>query len=169
MFVPGHKQEMIDKAVGLKADVLIFDLEDGVPPTEVDRARRAVGTALGRSPAGPTRFVRTHGPRHAGMDADLQAVDKVYPDIRDRAGLARETRKARQLGFTGKALIHPAQIGTVHRVFSPTQEEVEYARRVVAAFEAAPDEGAIAVDGRLVDLPVVERARRILQWREEES
>ena len=279
MFVPGHKQKMIDKAVGLKADVLIFDLEDGVPPTEVDRARKAVGTALGRSPAGPTRFVRTHGPRHAGMDADLQAVvrpglqglmvpkieqpddvlkvdrllekreaqaglapgsvpllatiesargvvqapaiaascprliglmfgaedfaldlglfspgvtedemlyarsalvvaaasarleavDKVYPDIRDRAGLARETRKARQLGFTGKALIHPAQIGTVHRVFSPTQEEVEYARRVVAAFEAAPDEGAIAVDERLVDLPVVERARRILQWREEES
>ncbi len=64
LFVPGHKQKMIDKAVGLKADVLIFDLEDGVPPTEVDRARKAVGTALGRSPAGPTRFVRTHGPKH---------------------------------------------------------------------------------------------------------
>ena len=82
-----------------------------------------------------------------------------------RQGLEKDTRIARDLGFTGKALIHPAQIEVVEKVFRPTDAEVEYARRVVDAFETAEAEGAgaVAVDGQMVDLPVVERARRVLQ------
>ena len=101
----------------------------------------------------------------AAASEGLQAIDRVYVDIRNPAGLEQDTRFARDLGFTGKALIHPAQIEVVEQVFRPTDAEVEYARRVVAAFEAAEAEGAgaVAVDGQMVDLPVVERARRALQ------
>ena len=99
----------------------------------------------------------------AAASARLEAVDKVYVDFRDPDGLAKETEAARELGFSGKTLIHPAQIETVHRVFRPTQDEVESARRVVEAFEAAPGEGTMAVGGRMVDLPVVKRAQWILR------
>lgn len=101
----------------------------------------------------------------AAASERLQVIDRVYLDIRNLAGLEEDTRLARDLGFTGKALIHPAQIEVVERVFHPTDAEVAHAQRVVAAFEAAEaaGAGAVAVDGQMVDLPVVERARRVLQ------
>ena len=276
MFVPGHQQRMIDKAYGLKLDVAMFDLEDGVPPGEKNTARAMMAETLARPSSGMLRFVRIHPAGTKEMEADLpavirpgldgltltkvncpedvlrvsavldereeqaglqrgsvrllatiesargliqaaaiaassprlvalmfgaedfamnlgmfnvrqgeagdflyarsalvvaaaseglQAIDRVYLDIRSPTGLERDTRLARDLGFTGKALIHPAQIEVVERVFRPTDAEVEYARRVVEAFEAAEaaGAGAVAVDGQMVDLPVVERARRVLQ------
>ena len=101
----------------------------------------------------------------AAASENLQVIDRVYLDIRNPVGLEQDTRFARDLGFTGKALIHPAQIEVVEKVFRPTDAEVEYARRVVDAFERAEAEGAgaVAVDGQMVDLPVVERARRVMQ------
>jgi citrate lyase subunit beta / citryl-CoA lyase len=270
MFVPGHQQKMINKALGLKLDVAIFDLEDGVPPAEKDTARNLVTGALVRPPGVPLRFVRIHAVGSAEMEQDiqavirpgldglvlpkvetpedvrrideilnarepksgrirllatiesargliqapaiaaasprlvglmfgaedfaldlgifgdpsellyprsavvvaaaserLQAIDRIYTDFRNPDGLIQDTRQARELGFTGKALIHPAQIEPVHKVFRPTAEEVEYARRVVEAFEKT--EGAIAVDGKMVDLPIVERARRVLQLMGEQT
>ncbi len=90
--------------------------------------------------------------------------DVVHVDTRDDDGLEAEARLARSLGFRGKACIHPAQVAIVNRVFSPTEEERERARRVVEAYERglADGRGAVALDGEMIDLPVVERARRIL-------
>jgi citrate lyase beta subunit len=90
--------------------------------------------------------------------------DLVHVDTRDDEGLEAEARLARSLGFRGKACIHPAQVAIVNRVFSPTGEERESARRVVEAYERglADGRGAVALDGEMIDLPVVERARRIL-------
>ena len=107
----------------------------------------------------------------AAASEGLQAIDRVYVDFRNPAGLEQDTRFARDLGFTGKALIHPAQIEVVEKVFRPTDAEIEYARRVVAAFERAEAEGAgaVAVDGQMVDLPVVERARRVMQLVSEDA
>jgi len=90
--------------------------------------------------------------------------DIVHLDVRDDAGLEEECRLARSLGFRGKACIHPAQLDVVHRVFAPTDEELDWARRVVEAYERETGEGrgVFALNGAMVDLPVVERARRIL-------
>jgi citrate lyase beta subunit len=90
--------------------------------------------------------------------------DLVHVDTRDDEGLEAEARLARSLGFRGKACIHPAQVAIVNRVFSPTGEERERARRVVEAYEhgLADGRGAVALDGEMIDLPIVERARRIL-------
>ncbi|MEK7210027.1 MAG: CoA ester lyase [Candidatus Binatota bacterium] len=76
MFVPGHRQRMIDKALGLNTDAIMLDIEDGVAPSEKDTARKLIGAALGRErlPGSPTRFVRINAIGHARMDADLEAV-----------------------------------------------------------------------------------------------
>ena len=90
--------------------------------------------------------------------------DLVHVDTRDDEGLEAEARLARSLGLRGKACIHPGQVDIVNRVFSPTGEEIDRARRVVDAYERglADGRGAVALDGEMIDLPVVERARRVL-------
>ncbi len=100
----------------------------------------------------------------AAASAHIGAIDGVWPDIRDPEGLLKDARQARRLGFTGKSLIHPDQIQVVNDVFRPDEGEVKYARQVVEAFEEAErkGEGAIALGGQLIDLPIVARARRTL-------
>jgi citrate lyase beta subunit len=90
--------------------------------------------------------------------------DVVHLDVRDDPGLEAEARLARSLGFRGKLCIHPAQVPVVNRVFAPTTAELDWARRVIDAYEEGRREGrgAVALDGSMVDLPVVERARRVL-------
>jgi citrate lyase subunit beta/citryl-CoA lyase len=97
----------------------------------------------------------------AGLPAPL---DGPCLQTRDAAVLELELRRAKRLGFGGKACIHPAQVEATTRAFSPSAEEVEWARRVLAGFEQGieRDEGVTVVDGQMVDLPVVTRARRIL-------
>jgi len=76
MFVPGHRQKMIDKALGRKTDAIMLDIEDGVAPNEKDTARKNIADSLGRekSPGAPARFVRINAIGHPRMDADLEAV-----------------------------------------------------------------------------------------------
>ncbi len=97
----------------------------------------------------------------AAAAAGRQAVDTVWTDVRDLEGLARECRQMRDLGYTGKLAIHPAQIRPIHDAFSPSDEELAQAHRVVEAFEAAGS-GVASLDGKMLDAPVVERARRLV-------
>ena len=281
MFVPGHRQRMIDKALGLNADAIMLDIEDGVAPGEKDTARKLIGEALGRekAPNSPARFVRVNAVGHERMDADLetvlrpgldglvlpkvetaeevlkveailkgrepelkmerenvrlliaiespkgllnapaiaacsprviglmfgaedfgkelglptsregeaqdmiyarsslvvaaasahvQAVDGVWVDLKDPEGLLGFAHQSRRLGFSGMSLIHPSQIDPIHSVFSPTPEEVDYAQRVVKAYEeaVAVGDGSISFGGQLIDRPIVERARRTLDMAE---
>ena len=276
MFVPGHRQKMIDKALASTADLLFLDIEDGVVPAEKDAARQLIAESLRtvaqHPPAGrhPLRFVRINAIGHERMQADLEmvvgpglegfclpkveqpdqieyvdslleksdpaggvqyiasiesalglinapriaaaskrmaalmfgaedfgqdlglptlrvgeasellyarsaivmagasahigAIDGVWPDIRDPEGLRKDALQARRLGFTGKSLIHPGQIDIVNDTFRPDEGEVDYARRVIEAFEEgnARGDGAVALGGQLIDAPIVERARRTL-------
>src|SRR6266852_2319680 len=283
MFVPAHRERMVQRALGLgefgrsALDVAILDLEDGVPPTAKDEARRAVADVLARPPrGGPLRFVRIQRALSDAGDADLDAVvrsgldgivapkvrraeeivwladelearerragvapgnlrivasiesaaalvdapriaaaserviglmfgsedfaldlglptkregeaaellyarsatvvaaasagklaiDGIWPDIDDGAGLRADSLRARRLGFAGKTLIHPGQIAVVNEIFSPSAAEVDEARRVVRAFDEAlgRGDGAVALDGQMLDAPVVDRARRVLR------
>ncbi len=102
---------------------------------------------------------------HCAAAAGLAALDTPYADFRDQEGLARETEWAKALGFRGKYVIHPGQIDPVNRIFRPTEEEVAQAQRIVTALEEAlaRGEGAVQVDGRMVDEPVAARARRLIE------
>jgi citrate lyase subunit beta/citryl-CoA lyase len=90
--------------------------------------------------------------------------DIVHLEIEDDPGLEAASAFARSLGFRGKACIHPRQVPIVNRVFVPSEREVAWARRVVDAFEQS-GEGVLRVNGEMIDLPVVDRARRILEER----
>ncbi len=98
----------------------------------------------------------------------IQAIDTVFTDVNDTEGLYKATLRAIVLGFQGKSVIHPSQIEHVHRAFSPSQEEIERALRIVKAYKDAKKKGlgVVSVDGRMVDLPVVRRSEKILKWAE---
>jgi citrate lyase beta subunit len=91
-------------------------------------------------------------------------IDRVWTDVRDGDGLEADALFARSLGFRGKACVHPDQVEIVNRVFTPSDEELTRARRVVEAYEHAlgEGEGVTALEGEMIDLPVVERARQVL-------
>jgi citrate lyase subunit beta/citryl-CoA lyase len=275
LFVPGNRLSMLQKVTTLAADAFILDLEEGVPMSEKDAARRMVREAIGRHgaldrgalcvrvnalgtgltkddldavvapglegvwypkaetmdevqavdgllshaealmglPAGHLDMIvsiesarglqnapqiavasprlvalafggedfaadlgiqRTragleldHGRAHvalAARAARLEALDSVCIHLEDDEQLSAECQAAKQMGYTGKAAIHPRQLETIARLFSPSQADLEHARRVVAAFEAAQASGSatIAVDGRTMDFAALERYRRLL-------
>ena len=107
-----------------------------------------------------TRKMMVIAARAAGVDA----IDTVYPRVSDDDGLRREASLSKQLGYDGKSVIHPNQIPIIHEVFTPTEAEIDKALRIVAAAKEAAERGlgAVSVDGRMVDVPVVKRAEYIL-------
>ena len=288
MFVPGNRQRMLEKSLGVAVDAIMMDIEDGVAPAEKDAARQQIAASLdqvaARVKAGekvrtPARYVRinavghersrddlaavvrpgleglvipktetpeqiksveqvldrreaevglekgsvrmlaalespkglfnayaiaTASPRMIGLlfgaedfsrelslplrregeardliyarsslvtaaaCAHVQSVDGVWPDLQDIEGLRTFALQSRRLGFSGMSLIHPGQIEIVNGAFTPTADEIDYARRVLTAFDEARarGEGAVAFGGQLLDLPIVDRARQTLDLAE---
>jgi citrate lyase subunit beta/citryl-CoA lyase len=101
----------------------------------------------------------------AARAADVLALDTPYFRFRDPEGLQRNALVSKNMGFKGKFAIHPAQIAVINTMFSPTPAEIEQARQVVAAFEAAEraGRGSTSLDGKVIDVPVVKRARALLE------
>lgn len=101
---------------------------------------------------------------NAAAAAGVDSVDGVFPDLDDPDGMLADIQRSRDLGFTGKSTFNPRQLEDINRLFNPQPDELEYAHRVVAAFEEAQarGDGSVAVGGQLVDLPIVMRAQRLL-------
>jgi citrate lyase subunit beta/citryl-CoA lyase len=133
-------------ALMLGGEDFAFDM--GVPRTkrgrELDHARFVIATCA--------------------RAARLAALDTPWADIQDIDGLVADAERARSIGFSGKYVIHPNHIDPVHQVFSPTEAEVASARRTLDAWAEAEMTGlgAVQLDGRMIDRPIVERARAIL-------
>lgn len=100
--------------------------------------------------------------RAAGLEAP---IDTVWTDLRDPEGFARSAAHGSALGFQGKLCIHPDQVGVVNATYAPDAQALDWARRVVTAFEAAERDGlaSIQLDGRFIDYPIVHAARRVLE------
>lgn len=260
LYIPGSKERALEKARGLPADAVIFDLEDAVAPAEKPAARDTLRAALAQGYGKRVRLVRINGldtdwgaedaravaamacdgvllpkvespaqldalaqlcdkplwammetplgmlnaaaiaahPRLAGMvmgtndlAKDLGArfradrlpmvtglglcllaarahgrviVDGVYNAFKDDDGLRAECEQGRDMGFDGKTLIHPAQLGIANTVFAPSEADIDLARRQIAAFEAAAaqGQGVAVVDGRIVENLHVDTARQLL-------
>jgi len=123
-----------------------------------------IGTKLSRD-GHELFYARSHlvvASRAGGCE---QPIDTVYPNFRDAEGLKRECEVVKSLGYQGKMIIHPVQIEIVNNIFSPTPEEIIYARKVVEAFEAAEMQGvaSITLDGKMIDYPVMKRAKQMLE------
>lgn len=132
---------------------IVFGAEDLT--AEIGVARTVDGEEL--------LFARSHVALAAtAIGAD--AIDGIVADIGNGDLLRRDARRARALGFRGKLAVHPSQVPIINDVFSPTAEEVDHARRIVEAYDAAlaRGEGVLQLDGRMVDAPVVMRARKVI-------
>ncbi len=98
----------------------------------------------------------------ASAASSAVAVDAVYTNFRDAAGLRKESIEALRSGFSAKAAIHPDQIAVINEAFTPSAADVEAARRVIAAFDALPGAGVVSVDGKMLDRPHYRTAQRVL-------
>lgn len=139
-------------------------------------SKRLIGIALGaedyvramkteRSPEGIELLFARSTILHAARANGLMAFDTVYSDARNEEGFLREATLIKQMGFDGKSLINPAQIALIHNLFAPTQKEVDYAEKVIKAAEDAAKAGfgVVSLNGKMVDTPIIERSRLIVQ------
>jgi len=132
-----------------------FGAEDFTTDMEIER------TKLGREIEWPRAWVAI-----CCKAAGILPIDTPEPDYSDLGHLEEVSLFARSLGYRGKYCIHPSQVAVVNRVFAPSQEEVERAQRVVAAYEEGEKQGLgdVSLEGVMVDRPIYVRARRILEW-----
>jgi len=98
--------------------------------------------------------------------AGVMPLDYVYSNFMNAEGFTADVKFGKMLGFTGKYVIHPSQVPLVHEVYNPTDKEIEHAKRVVAAYEEAmaKNAGVVALDGKMIDMPIVTRAKNTLEY-----
>jgi citrate lyase subunit beta/citryl-CoA lyase len=140
-------------------------------------SKRLIGIALGAEDYVTSMKTRRYAERnseeiffarsmivHAARAAGIAAIDTVFSDVNDVETLRKETELIRQLGFDGKSVINPRQISVVNSVFTPTEKEITNAVAVMNAIEEAEAKGSgvIALNGKMIDKPIVERAERVL-------
>jgi citrate lyase subunit beta/citryl-CoA lyase len=101
----------------------------------------------------------------AAKAAGVQALDTVFSDFNDEEGLRADTLAIKQMGFDGRAAIHPSQIAIIHEVFTPTEAEIQHAVNVIRASEIARGKGSgvAVVKGKMIDKPIIERAEKIIR------
>lgn len=119
-----------------------------------------------RSKDGKELFVARSQLLLAARAAGIQAIDSVFSDINDEETFIAETKMIKELGFDGKSVINPRQIRLVQQIFTPTEKEIRHAERVLTAYREAVERnsGVIALDGKMIDTPIVLRAERVLAY-----
>lgn len=127
---------------------------------------RDLGTTISKE--GSELFYARSKTSIAARAAGIQALDTVFIDLADSEGLIKDAERGKQLGFKGKFLIHPNQIEPVNRVFSPSEKEVEYAKKVVKAMKEAEAKGlgATSFEGRMIDIAVMRQAEDLVSLAE---
>jgi citrate lyase subunit beta/citryl-CoA lyase len=125
----------------------------------------ALGASTNRDPRGnwafTYRLVRSNC-LLAAKAAGIEAIETLYADYRDSSGLETDCNEAQREGFTGRIAIHPDQVAVINEAFTPSPQEVEHARRVVAAFAAEPGTGVVGLDGKMLDIPHLRQAEHVL-------
>lgn len=139
-------------------------------------SKRLIGIALGaedyvrnlkteRSPEGIELLFARCSILQAARAAGIQAFDTVYSDANNEEGFLKEAALIKQLGFDGKSLVNPRQIELLHNLFAPTQKDVDHAQKVIAAANEAEQQGlgVVSLNGKMIDAPIIERARLVLE------
>ncbi len=136
-----------------RVEAVCFGAEDFTLDLGVPRTRDGVESAYARAAIAV-----------AAGAAKVFAIDSVYSDLNDEEGLVNECRMARRSGYRGKLAIHPKQLDVINREFSPSESELAFAAKIVEAFNRPENAnaGVITVDGKMIDAPILQRARRLL-------
>ena len=125
----------------------------------------ALGASTNRAGDGDWAFtykmVRSHC-LIAAKACGVAAIETLYADFSDEAGLLADCKAAMREGFVGRIAIHPAQVAAINAAFSPSDADIAHARRVIEAFEAAPGIGVVGLDGKMLDIPHLKQARQVV-------
>ena len=140
-------------SAGARVRALLLGAEDLTSDLQAVRSKEGAEIAYARG-----RVVM------AGRAAGVDIYDTPFTDVNDLEGLAKDAAHARALGFTGKAVISPRHVAAVNAAFTPSPDEIEYAREVMAAIAEGKrlGRGVVSLRGKMVDKPIVDRARRVL-------
>lgn len=138
-------------------------------------SKRLIGIAIGaedytanlktnRTKEGTELFYARCAIVNAARAAGIDALDTVFSDVDDMEGFEKEVALIKQLGFDGKSIINPRQIAPIHRIFTPTEKEIEKSRRIIAALKDAEAHGSgvVSLNSKMIDRPVVLRAQRVI-------
>lgn len=172
----------IEKASGreLRSTKLLAAIESPLGITQANQiaaaSDRLIGIALGaedyvrnlkteRSPEGIELLFARCSILQAARAAGIQAFDTVYSNANDEEGFLAEASLIKQLGFDGKSLINPRQIEMLHNLFAPSQKDVDHANKVIEAAREAKAQGlgVVSLNGKMIDAPIIERAKLVLQ------
>lgn len=119
-----------------------------------------------RTKGGMELFVARSQLLLAARAAGIQVIDSVFSDANDEETFIAETTRIKEMGFDGKSVINPRQVRMVQQIFRPTEKEIKQAQRILAAYQDALDRnaGVVALDGKMIDTPIVKRAERVLAY-----
>jgi len=136
-----------------RLEALIFGAEDYAASIGATRTKEGIEVLYARSAVVA-----------ACAANDIQAIDMVYIDFKDTEGLRVEAQAGAGIGFSGKQIIHPNQVQVTQEAFTPSDDAISYAKRVVESFEASQKEGkgAYALDGKMIDMPLLRNAQKVL-------
>ncbi|MDP2958961.1 MAG: aldolase/citrate lyase family protein [Longimicrobiales bacterium] len=155
---------IIESALGVENAFAIATAAETIVALTIGLEDYTADIGVPRTPEGTESVYARTRLSNAAHAAGLQAIDSVFSDVADMEALLAWARASRGLGFEGMGCIHPRQIGPIHEGFAPTDQEVEKARLIVAAFEDAEAKGlgVVSLGTKMIDLPVVLRAQRVL-------
>lgn len=156
---------IIETAYGLENVYGIINSSDRVAAVLLGAEDLTSDFGIKRTKQGEEIFYARNRVSTACRAARVDAIDTPFTDINDCDGLAKDTEKAKTLGFTGKASINPRQIDTIHEVFAPTEEEIQHSLKVLQARDEAFSNGigVFSLNGKMVDAPVINRAITIVE------
>ncbi len=126
----------------------------------------ALGASTNRGPDGEYDSVYTLARSlclAGAVAAGVQPIDTIWADFSDEPGLVRDSKLARQRGFTGKIAIHPNQVAAINAAFTPGDDELAWSRKVIEIFESNPGMGTVGLEGKMLDMPHLKQARRVLE------
>ncbi|MCX7884558.1 MAG: CoA ester lyase [Caloramator sp.] len=156
---------LIETAYGLENVYNIIKASDRVEGVLLGAEDLTADLGIKRSREGEEIFYARCKVASACRAFRVDAIDTPFTDLNDYEGFVEDIKRAKSIGMTGKAAINPRQIDTIHDVFAPSKEEIEYAKRVMKAQEDAKREGkgVFSLDGKMVDAPIIQRADNILE------
>lgn len=167
-FEPGSIKMMaaIETAVGLRNAYEIATASNRMVAIAIGGEDFIADLKTSRTKEGHELFAARSQLVLAARAAGLQAIDTVFSDVNDEETFYKETKFIKELGFDGKSVITPRQIRIVNEIFTPSEKEITHAKRVLAAYQEAlsRNSGVIALDGKMIDTPIVQRAERTLAY-----
>jgi len=160
---------ILESALGIENAFAIAAASQRVVALTIGLEDYTADLGVAKTPAGNESLYARLRLVNAAHAARVQAIDSVYGDVADMAGLLAWGRNARALGFHGMGCVHPLQIRVVHEAFAPGAEEIEKALRIVAAFEEARKRGlgVVSLGSKMIDAPVVQRALKLVEQAEQ--